>query len=395
LVDRLSLLRAAVDTLAVQSIGISVAAGCLFLAISRENSLWGIASILFSVFARLGSLGSTIAVEKRWTIVLAQGASEYTYGRLDSLEAAPSDEQEICAGPQLTNRALSRINARLRSIDLTCNLCAPIVVGLLLDYTAPKYAALVIGSFNLLAWPLEVLCLRWIHGTYRDVFNSPAICEVDQNEVKGEKVEARQDWMCEPCLLYWKQPCFRSFLALALLYLSIVGFGSIMTAWLGASGFRPGFVGIARAFAAISGLGATFVTPNLVQRFGAELAGVGFIWWMWAFILPCTIAAFFSSQCPLCLWIVVGCVIFSRFGLWGFDLTVTQLLQERIVPSEKVGAVNGTHAALQNAFDALAALACVVLPGPEDFVWLICFSLASVTIAASLHTSRLSTFAQK
>jgi iron-regulated transporter 1 len=231
-----------------------------------------------------------------------------------------------------------------------------------------------IAAFNAVAWPIEVACLVWIHRRYRDVLRSSNETPTDDSTVGINETS------CEEWSIYYKQSIFPSALALAVLYLSVVSFGTLMTAWLAASGFHAGHLGLARALAALSGIMATTTTPHLVQKLGVESAGVKYIWFMWACILPCTLAAL-SNKNPNFLWVVIAGVILSRFGLWGFDLCVTQMLQERVV---QIGAINGVQVALQNAFDALAALSCVLFP--DRFAFLILGSFGSVTVAALLHT---------
>ena len=395
-VDRASFLGAAVLTLAIQSIGITAAAGLLLWAFDKDdNFLLAVAAISSSVVARLGSLGSTIVVEKRWATALSHH-TQHCYGRLDSreqvLEEATDESIEVYEDPGKGNsQVLSVVNARLRCVDLTCNLCAPMAVGFLLESTSAAGAAMSIAVFNAVAWPVEVACLFWIHRQYRDVLSSKEVASPAETESELDNDEMPS--LCEAWRLYFKQTMFRSALALAILYLSVVSFGTIMTAWFAASGFHAGHLGFARAVAAVSGMLSTVTTPRLVPKSGVESTGLRYIWFMWACILPCTMAAFYASTNANFLWIIVVSVIVSRFGLWGFDLCVTQMLQERIEPSEKIGEVNGTQVALQNAFDALAALSCVLLPNPDTFAFLILGSFGSVTVAALLHTCQWKTSA--
>jgi iron-regulated transporter 1 len=364
-VDRASFLGSAVSTLAVQSIGI-FHAGILLWAFDSSSNVWLAAAVIAcSVVARLGSLGSTIATEKKWATALSH---QHCYGRLQ-------EEETNGMGDQKHSDVLARVNARLRCIDLVCNLCAPIAVGFLLESTSPALAAMSIAAFNAVAWPIEVACLVWIHRRYRQVLRSSNETPKDDNTVEINETP------CEEWSIYYKQSIFPSALALAVLYLSVVSFGTLMTAWLAASGFHAGHLGLARALAALSGIVATTTTPHLVQKLGVESAGVKYLWFMWACILPCTLAAFLSYKNPNFLWVVIASVILSRFGLWGFDLCVTQMLQERV---EQIGAINGVQVALQNAFDALAALSCVLLP--DRFAFLVLGSFGSVTVAALLHT---------
>ena len=111
-------------------------------------------------------------------------------------------------------------------------------------------------------------------------------------------------------------------------------------------------------------------------------------------------------------------LVLSRFGLWLFDLSVGQMLQER-VPNREMGAcktfrrcraaaciversfgktchaswfllhagvINGVQSSLQNLLQALSYAAGLVLWRPEHFVWLMLGSVCMVTGATALYT---------
>lgn len=145
-VDAAPFLSCAIMTLALQNIGIAAAAGFLVAAFDQQQQsnrqlCLAAGAIACSVVARLASVGSTIAIEKKWVTALSHHSSQHVYGRLDSdsQQQVPDSESsiqsagehEIHVKPQ--SSALSQVNARLRCIDLTCNLCAPIAVGFLLE----------------------------------------------------------------------------------------------------------------------------------------------------------------------------------------------------------------------------------------------------------------------
>merc|ERR1712187_264681 len=76
----------------------------------------------------------------------------------------------------------------------------------------------------------------------------------------------------------------------------------------------------------------------------------------------------------------------SRLGLWGFDLSVYQLLQIRVDPASALGAVSGVQKSLEAIFGAGASLASVLISSPEQFEYLALGSWLSVLTAATLHT---------
>ncbi|XP_069716948.1 ferroportin [Phaenicophaeus curvirostris] len=83
-------------------------------------------------------------------------------------------------------------------------------------------------------------------------------------------------------------------------------------------------------------------------------------------------------------------VIAARVGLWSFDLTVTQLLQENVVESER-GIINGVQNSMNYLLDLLHFIMVILAPNPESFGLLV---LISVSFVAMGHTMYFR-FAQK
>ena len=109
-------------------------------------------------------------------------------------------------------------------------------------------------------------------------------------------------------------------------------------------------------------------------------------------ILPAVIALLVAApmgnatSANAAIYILMVSVVVSRVGLWGFDLSVTQLLQNEVVPAEAVGTVNGVQAALQALFGAGIYVLGMVLDAPRDFPLLALASYLCITLAAVLHT---------
>ena len=75
--------------------------------------------------------------------------------------------------------------------------------------------------------------------------------------------------------------------------------------------------------------------------------------------------------------ILVG-IIGARFGLWMFDLAVSQLIQERVIEEER-GVVSGVMNAMNSNMDMLQYVLVVIVPRPQDFRYLTLVSYASVS----------------
>ena len=70
-------------------------------------------------------------------------------------------------------------------------------------------------------------------------------------------------------------------------------------------------------------------------------------------------------------------IILARFGLWIVDLTINQILQERVAEDRR-GVVNGVQDSINNTFDLLKCVFVILLPSQETFALLIFISFASI-----------------
>ena len=81
---------------------------------------------------------------------------------------------------------------------------------------------------------------------------------------------------------------------------------------------------------------------------------------------------------------LIGGVCASRVGLWVFDITITQLMQEN-VPEKVRGTVGGVQQSL-NSFFGLGAYAIGILkPNPNQFFILVGTGYFSVGIALCIY----------
>lgn len=79
-------------------------------------------------------------------------------------------------------------------------------------------------------------------------------------------------------------------------------------------------------------------------------------------------------------------MVAARFGLWISDLTITQVLQEK-VPEEHRGTIGGVQNGINSAMDTIKFILVIVLPEQETFGWLILASFASICIGAISYTT--------
>ncbi|XP_058867600.1 solute carrier family 40 member 1 [Acipenser ruthenus] len=77
-------------------------------------------------------------------------------------------------------------------------------------------------------------------------------------------------------------------------------------------------------------------------------------------------------------------VITARIGLWSFDLTVTQLLQETIPESER-GVVNGVQSSMNYLMDLMHFIMVISAPQPQHFGILVIISVLFVTAGHTMY----------
>ncbi|XP_077453977.1 ferroportin [Stigmatopora argus] len=77
-------------------------------------------------------------------------------------------------------------------------------------------------------------------------------------------------------------------------------------------------------------------------------------------------------------------VITARIGLWSFDLTVTQLLQENISETER-GVVNGVQSSMNYLMDLLHFIMVISAPQPQNFGILVLISVLFITTGHSMY----------
>lgn len=147
---------------------------------------------------------------------------------------------------------------------------------------------------------------------------------------------------------YIRQPTLRPGLAFALLYCTVLSFGTIMTGYCYARGMSEAVLGTARGVGAAFGITATLIFSPLVRRLGVVKAGVLGVWAQMLMLLLCVSSTFVAKSSGNCndkegedlelchhrrnveLGLLITGVVTSRLGLWGFDLSVSMLLQKEL-----------------------------------------------------------------
>lgn len=149
-----------------------------------------------------------------------------------------------------------------------------------------------------------------------------------------------------------------------------------MTGYLLSRGMGVKSIGIWRGVSSAMGLAGTFAYDISLQR-GVSLIATG----MWSIAsqwscLSVSLLALFAAPHQQndqqhhhhhgSLIILIGSVCCSRLGLWAFDITVTQLMQEYI-PVGIRGTIGGMQKSWNAFFELLSFGLALIFSDPRDF----------------------------
>lgn len=185
-------------------------------------------------------------------------------------------------------------------------------------------------------------------------------------------------------LYFNHRACIPSF-ACALLYMTVLSFAGQMVTYLLSTGYNSTQVAIARTLSVGFEILATWTGPWLMAKQGPVIAGLLFVCWQCCWLLA-GIAVFWVFQ-EMGLISASGLVIgtvFSRLGLWGFDLCTQTIIQEE-VEEDKRGSFSTTEQAWQNLFELCAYVSTMIFSSPSQFLYPASMSVWAVQSAWLLY----------
>ncbi|RZC63216.1 hypothetical protein C5167_024978 [Papaver somniferum] len=361
----------------------------------------------------LSTLSGTILVEREWVIVIAKGEPP---------------------------KVLSNMNSVIRRIDLSCKLFAPVASGFIISFISVEASAVALALWNVTSVWLQYWLLKSVYD------GIPALSENDRNtkarfeqknqvevsssvstdteillSYKGSssaleehswkhKVTKRLSKVAffDAWIVYLRQDVVLPGVALSLLYFSVLSFGTLMTATLEWKGIPAYVIGIVRGISATVGIAATLLYPILHSRISTPRTGLWSIWTQIGTIesdldrfntqmyshqlgllfleLSATMRCFcMDSKQQYPAWMLMGGVSASRLGLWMFDLSVMQQMQDQVPDSDRC-IVGGVQNSLQSILHLLSYVSGIIISNPEDFGKLTILSVLSTMLAALLYT---------
>ena len=143
--------------------------------------------------------------------------------------------------------------------------------------------------------------------------------------------------------VYFHHRAFLPSIALSLLYFSVLAFAGQMVTYLLTTGYNSTQIGLVRTLSVILEISATWLAPIAMAKVGPIRSGLWFISWQ-MLCVAATTEVFWSASTPfIAATGLIGGVIASRVGLWGFDLSVQFIIQEvclvwiALLPSPNMG----------------------------------------------------------
>uniref|UniRef100_A0ACD5ZZK7 Uncharacterized protein n=1 Tax=Avena sativa TaxID=4498 RepID=A0ACD5ZZK7_AVESA len=397
LVDRLTYLQVLGLWMVVQSLSFIIAGAsvtALLVFHNLRHTSFPVMVVLVVVtnvagaLAALSTLAGTILIEREWVVV-------------------------ICSGHPAA--VLANTNSVIRRIDLSCKLLAPVLSGFVISFVSTQASAAALALWNVASVGLQY----WLFvSVYSGV---PALGENDRQrrvpaaaaavlpsssemvgpaadeEVQkhGQEEDDASDWKVGVTKQLSRLPCWESWavyvrqevmlpgFALAIVYFTVLSFGTLMTAALDWRGIPAYVISLAWGFGAIVGIAATLLYPVMHSWLSTLRTGLWSIWMQWCCLLLC-VGSIWVSGGVASAWVLMAGVTASRLGLWMFDLAVTQLMQDHVPDSDRC-VVGGVQNSLQSVFDSSSPTPgySQLLP---DFSKLIALSFFVVTCAALMYT---------
>ncbi|KAF3636930.1 Solute carrier family 40 member 1 [Capsicum annuum] len=340
----------------------------------------------------LSTLAGTILIEREWVVVISEGHP-----------------------PGL----LTKMNSIIRRIDLICKLFAPVVTGFIISFVSLTASAMTLALWNIISVCLEYWLLTSVYSgipalresSLRRVSRSlpehsdlsPAISHEQKSSLHSDEIGFEQSenlWRKIidsisrlPCLSAWKvylqQDVVLPGLALALLFFTVLSFGTLMTATLEWEGIPAYVIGIARGVSATIGIAATFLYPILESHISTLRTGLWSICHIllptqWTCLLICVASIWVHTKFLSAFMLMAGVAV-SRLGLWMFDLSVIQQMQDHVPESDRC-VVGGVQSSLQSVLELLTYLSGIIISNPQNFWKLILLSFLLVTLASTLYS---------
>jgi iron-regulated transporter 1 len=227
---------------------------------------------------------------------------------------------------------------------------------------------------------------NYIIGLGFELFLLRSISNNNESLKKSKEIsrEANLRGVYVKILIYTSDNTFLASLSAAILYLTVLSFSGSMIGYFKYYAYSDTFIALIRSLAVIMGIASTFVQPAYASYIGNLRAGLHFIW-LQALSLIFVVVAFYIPQSEINRTLIIAGISLSRLGLWGFDLSQTQIMQEQ-VSSDRIGTIFGCQYALSSLFEVAQFVLTLVWYKPSQFYIPTTISFVSVLISAIIFS---------
>lgn len=392
---------------------------------------FGIVIILGLVAQPMNNL-QTIAIQRDWIVVMAENEKKDTKDQ-------NSDTQSV-------SDKLTGMNTTLRRIDLLCKILAPVAFGLAMQQVGGSRfgkvvcGAVVVGAWNLLAFPLEMLFIHDVYCMHPELASKThrhedgtvhahpqfshkhqhhkcklgmsgrechhtknAHLSLPRSQFTGYNLESESNNSCGSsfknyCVsmaFFFSHSVFLASFAYSMLYMTVLDMGDLMTSYLKWRNVPESIIGLSRGIGACSGMLGTFIYPCLMSIFqrlkgndqlkALKSTGTITIWVFALTLTPCAFVFLSDGEGHFSDYVLLGCTALARVGLWSFDLAETQILQISVSDMDR-GKINSMQAATYQLLFVGIQIGGMIFHNPRQFSWLVAFSVCVVIAAAVLFT---------
>jgi iron-regulated transporter 1 len=175
------------------------------------------------------------------------------------------------AGPEGHKYDLTRLNATMRRIDLSCKLLAPILISVTTSAAGIRIGVVVVGGMSAASWGIEIWCAKRVWAGNANLQKRKVVGDVDvsmeSREVRGcvKKVGDALRLLRGDFRRYFSTKVWIPSLSLSLLHLSALSYGATFITFLLNAGFSLDSITFARAAGCVVEISSTVVTPIGVE----------------------------------------------------------------------------------------------------------------------------------
>lgn len=408
-----------------------------------------VGSIFLGGISQLGSTATGIIIQKDWIVVIASGDNDFM-ANLNSMVRRIDLGTKIIA-PLVCGQIMFLFGLFGGAIFIVAwnllSMCVEYFILTLVYKRTPALAikastssteagdAVEMHALSSKTEGAEESTVSVVNGTGE---SSVAVVTKEKKKPKStiEKMLSMFFTLKDGWHIYFNSPIALPCFGFSFLYMTVLGFGYVYVSYSYNQCLSEFMVAICTAGAAITGIIATFIFPVLRRKIGLIKTGMCSAFFQEATLVFCILSIFVAGspyldssneELPalsssgnaslvstnetvpddllfkcldgveppssfLSIGLLMAGTILARVGLWGFDLTITQLIQENVIEEER-GIFNGVQSALNNLQDVLRFIFVLIFPSPSQFWILIFLSSAFLTIGYILflvyvHKSR-------